>query len=189
MSGPTPPKPAAEKPEIKETGTKTKIPVGLNLSKSQKKKERARERKRKERAAKVESEALDTSTEDKLSQRMLNWINSSAKQGGKKLEESSLVEYTGDSEESGDSDSVDNAIENEKDSFHKKALEDSSKNSFFEDNPFLLHSTNTYKSVFANRLSLTPRYPKLTSSTASTPKRNRSPSPDLVLGFKSVRKQ
>ena len=179
----------------KTTGTKNKIPTGLTLTKSQKKKERNRERKRKQRAlANVDTEALDTSTEDKLASRMMSWIESSKKQGKKiaNEDENSRVDGTGteaDTEQSYDSDTIDENIEVEKNSFHKKILEESSNKSFFEDNPFNIHSTEAYKSVFANRLSLTPRTSKPVSSTSSTPKRTRSPSSDIVGGIKSIRKE
>lgn len=186
------PGPGTDRTEKKDTGTIPRIP-GLNLTKSQKKREKNRERKRKQRAAmNIETEALDTSTEDKLSQRMMNWIQSSKKHGRRNQEENSLVEYTGtkaDTEESDESDNIDDKVQVEKDSFHKKVLEGSHSKSFFEDNPFETHSTETYKSVFANRLSLTPRITRPTASSSSTPKRNRSPSPSMVNGIKSIRKE
>ena len=179
IAGPVQPAPATDPAEPNSTGTKPKLPVGLQLSKSQKKRERAKERKRKQRAntaANTESEVLDSSTEDKLSQRMREWISTSKKQGIRR-----------ESECSGDSDSVDDTVDSEKDSFHSRVMEDSK--SFFEDNPFDIHTTEKFKSVFATRLSLTPRASRPASSSASTPKRSRSPSPALVNGIKTIRKE
>jgi hypothetical protein len=180
------PEPATVQPEPKQTGTKPKLSSipGLTLTKSQKKKERNRERKRKQRA-KTESEALDTSAEDKLAQSMLSWIKSS-KQSVTKLGTEA------DTEESDDPDTANDTVEAEKESFDKKVLEESAHKSFFEDNPFNVHET--YRSLFATRLSLTPQSSRPASTPGasqpfSTPKRPRSPSPDLMRGIKSIKKQ
>ena len=162
------PGPARAQLEPKPTGTKAKTQIipGLNLTKSQIKRQKNRDRKRKQRAA------LDTS-EDKSSQRILSWIKSS--QNKNKTEES-------------DESNTNDTIDAEKDSFDKKVLEQTSK-SFFEDNPFQIQET--YKSIFATRLSLTPlaaRPPSSASQPFSTLKWNRSPSPELVSGIKSIRK-
>ena len=187
VSGTQPPLPTPPS-EPNSTGAIKKLPVGLTLSRSQRKREKAKERKRKQRAnAGVESEALDTSSEDKLAKSMLAWIKSSQSQNQITPDdnEKSLVEYhetDGESDDSSDSDTN----EAEKDSFSRKVLSESK--SFFEDDPFHLHSSEKFKSVFATRLSLTPRATGL-ASTSSTPKRNRSPSPVTVDGAKSVRKE
>ena len=114
--------------------------------------------------------------EEKLSRRMLQWIALSKKQGLDDVE----------TESSGDSDSMVDTTELEKDSFHNRVMEDSK--SFYEDNPFEHHTTEKFKSVFATRLSLTPRS-RPPSSSASTPKRSRSPSPASVGGIKTIRKE
>ena len=106
---------------------------------------------------------------------MLNWINTSKKQSIRRETESS-------------DDDVDDTVDNEKDSFHNRVMRDSK--SFLEiDNPFDVHSSENFKSVFAKRLSLTPRASRPASSSASTPKRSRSPSPTGVGGIKSIRKE
>ena len=167
------PGPADQTLEPKHTGTKPKtdsLPPGLNLTKSQIKRQKNRDRKRKQRAA------LDNS-KDKSSQQLLSWIKSSKSKDKVDLDDS-------ESDESNTNDSIDV----EKDSFDKKILEQSSK-SFYEDNPFQIQ--DTYKSIFAARLSLTPLASCPSPSTGlpfSTPKRNRSPSPEL-LGIKSLKKQ
>ena len=178
VAGPVQPTPATNPAELTSTGTKPKIP-GLQLSKSQRKREKAKERKRRQRANAAnttESEVLDSSTEDKMSQHMLNWINTSKKQSIRRGIESS------------DDENVDDTVDNEKDSFHDRVMRDSK--SFLDiDNPFDVHSTENFKSVFANRLSMTPRASRPASSSASTPKRSRSPSPTGVGGIKSIRKE
>ena len=123
---------------------------------------------------------------------MRDWIKSSKKQGKRTTIDTdlSLVENTGNEAESESSDdTADDTVEAEKKSFDKKVFDESSSKSFFEDNPFNAHSSDTYKSVFVTRLSLTPLTSRQARSRASTPKRNRSPSPDLVNGIKSIRKQ
>ena len=109
---------------------------------------------------------------------MHNELDSIIEKHGKKNpsdNEQHLVEYTGteaDSEDSKETDTADDTVTTEKDSFDKKVLEQSSSKSFFEDNPFQIQDTD--KSIFANRLSLTPHATRpATSATqsASTPKR------------------
>ena len=129
----------------------------------------------------TESEIINSSAEDKAAKRMLAWIASSKQKSGEK-----------ESLSSEDSDSAADTTDQEKDSFHQKVVKDSG--SFFDDNPFDTHPTGQFKSVFASRLStssltLTPRASRPPSSSASTPKRTRSPSPALVNGIKSVRKE
>ena len=165
-------------PAPSTTGTIPKIP-GLVQTKSQKKKEKKRKKK-------AESEAAAPSSDDKLARQMSSWINSVS---------SSLDTQDNDDEnrESDDNDNGDSEQEEkvsaEKDNFDRKVLEQSASKSFFEDNPYLIQET--YKSVFANRLSLTPlsrpASPWRSTSSSSTPKRVRSPSPSPVTGIKSIK--
>ena len=116
---------------------------------------------------------------------MLSWIQSSRQSQNKLGTED-------DTEESDDPDTANDTVDAEKDSFDKKVLEESAHKSFFEDNPFSIQET--YRSVFANRLSLTPQSSRpasapSTSQSFSTPKRPRSPSPGLMHGIKSIKKQ
>ena len=178
-----PPTPSSE---LNSTGATKKLPIGLTLTRSQKKREKAKERKRKQRAKTgVESEALDTSSEDKLGKSMLAWIRKSQSQSQITPDdnEKSLVEYNETDDDSNDS-SDSEAHEAEKEAFSRKVLSDSK--SFFEDDPFHLHSSEKFKSVFATSLSLTPRASR-PSSNSSTPKRTRSPSPVTVDGAKAVK--
>ena len=197
-----PPKPAnqpeaaAQQPgELIPTGTTTNSPLptgtipwpipGLTLTKSQKKKEKRR-RRRAETAATQESEALDSTTEEKMAKSMRNWLKISKEQ--------KIIDSDSKSNDSSMDDIEGNTISEEKAEFENNILEQTSQ-SFWEEKPLL--EPEPFKSNFARKLSVSTPLSTHNSQRPSsflgrtpvgTPKRQRSPDlPGSVGGVKALK--